>query len=154
MAENPAPSYENDVFVTQTDVAYAKAEQKKVTVLVFFGFSLLACFCFLVGWQLFVFFEAIILIATIATYVTGMRTCQQYVLRFEGDRLYITNQKTQETHVVYDVLSTDFLITQTEKEKATDYCSLMIKNTVFGFAGVQNYRQLKEYIFVHFEPHY
>ena len=53
---------------------------------------------------------------------------------------------SNESFYVSDIPASDFVITQAKDETKLDYCSLLIKKTVFCFGGVKNCRQLKEYI--------
>ncbi|MBQ2675893.1 MAG: hypothetical protein IJF54_00635 [Clostridia bacterium] len=138
--------FEDNCFITETDERYVKHQFYKSTVIAFVIFSLLACFGFLVAWQTFVFFEVIVLISCIVTIFSKKREGHNYELHFENDWLLITNCVTFDSYEVYDVPASDFVITQSNKEKESDYCSLLIKNTVFAFGGVKKCNKLKEYI--------
>ena len=49
-----------------------------------------------------------------------------------------------------DIPASDFVITQTKQEIPLDYCSFAVKHTVFVMGGVQNCKELKAYIQVHY----
>ncbi len=140
----------NDVFVTETDVVYARRSIIKPMIIIFLILSLLACLGFFIAWQTFLYFEVFVIISCIVAVFFWLRRYSAYKLRFEGDRLLITNIRTSEQFEVFDIPASDFVITQTDKEKERDYCSLMIKNTIFMFGSVKKYSDLKEYIDNHF----
>ena len=146
--EEPAAAEEieeRDIFITETDPVYNMIESIKTYVVMFIILSLLACFGFFISWITFLFFEAIVIISvTGAAIITSRKDhCR---LEFIGDRLNITYFKTGASYEVFDVLYTDFIIKQTRKEKKFDYCSFLIKNTIFGFGGVKNYTGLMEHM--------
>lgn len=137
---------ENNSFVTETDAKYAELQTNKALVIVFLIFSLVACLGFLVAWQTFAFFEGIVLISCFITFFSKKRSGNYWRLEFVNDNLTVTNLKSGKSFHVDNVPATDFVITQTKSEIPLDYCSLMIKNTVFVFGTVKNCTQLKEYI--------
>lgn len=137
---------ENNTFITETDEKYVKLQSIKGLIISFLIFSLLACLGFLIAWQTFVFFEIIVLIACAATCLQNKRNDNLWRLEFENDVLTITNLKTNNSFYVYDIPASDFVITQTKNEIPLDYCSLIIKNTIFGFGGIKDCQQLKAYI--------
>ncbi len=141
-------SFSGDIntFVTETDLRYVKQQSCKGVALTFVVFSLFACLGFLVAWQTFVFFEVIVIVACIATLFSKIRNDHDYELRFENDRLYVVDRVNGTTEAVFDVPASGFVINQTKKERQTDYCSLLIKNTVLTFGGVKKCRELKAYI--------
>lgn len=135
-----------NTFITETDEKYVKRQSYKAIVITFFVFSLLACFGFLIAWQTFIFFEGIVLISCIVTFFSKKHSNHNYELHFEDDNLCITNRVTNEVFEVYDIPASDFVINQSKKEKDINYCSLLIKNTIFAFGGIKNCSELKEYI--------
>ena len=140
---------EQNSFLTETDVKFANRKSYKITAIMFVVLSLLSCLGFLNAWQTFAFFEGIVLISCIITIFLKKHNkynCDNCELYFENDRLYITNRATNETFEVYDIQASDFVISQTKKEKEINYCDIVIKNTIFIFCGIKNYRELKEYI--------
>ena len=135
-----------NTFVTETDCKYVKFQTYKATTVVFIVLSLLACFGFLISWKTFLFIEFIVLISCIVNLNSKNGTRHDYVLEFEGNRLYITDRTTSNTYEVFDISASDFIINQTKQEIKKDYCSLVIKNTIFAFGGMKNCNQLKKYI--------
>lgn len=135
-----------NTFITETDGRHVRIEMCKASIVVFVALSLLACLGFLIAWQTFLFFEFIVLISCIVTLRTKKNTHYDYVLKFENDRLYITDKADASTYEVFDIPKSDFIINQTRQESKNDYCSLAIKNTVFAFGGVKKCTQLKKYI--------
>lgn len=135
-----------NVFTTETDIEYVKRQSNKAMAIIFIVLSLLACLGFLIAWQTFIFFEGIVLVSCIVAMFSKKRNNNNFELHFENDHLYIMNRTTGKTFEVFDIPASDFVITQTEKEKAANYCSLLIKNTVFAFGGIKNCSELKEYI--------
>ena len=112
--------------------------------------TLLASLAFFIGWKAFVFFELIVVISSLITIFT--RKSQRFELRFEGNRLRVTDLRKSITTEVSDKTQGDFLIGQTKNQIEPDYCSLMIKGTLFQFGSVKKCRELKAYIESHFEP--
>jgi len=138
---------EINTFVTETDSKFVKHQMYKVYPKVYLGFTLVACLAFLVGWELFAFFEIVILITMFITLFQTSKNEQKWKLEFENDFLVVTNLVTGMEYEVYDIPASDFVFSkQTKAEKELDYCGLAIKNTVFTFGGVKNCSQLKEYI--------
>ncbi len=136
----------NNAFTTETDPKHVRLQSNKSLVIVFFVFSLIACLGFLVAWQTFVFFELIVIISCFVTLFLNNKKGHHWKLEFENDMLTITNLKTSQSYWVADIPASDFVITQSQSEMHLDYCSLMIKNTVFSFGGIKNCQQLKTYI--------
>ena len=136
-----------NTFVTETDSGWVRLHTYKTTAIVFVVLSLLACLGFLIAWQTFLFFELIVLISCITTLNTKKISHHDYLLSFEGDRLYITDKTNDNVYEVFDILVSDFIINQTKQDIKKDYCSVAIKNTIFAFGGVKNCTQLKKYIF-------
>ena len=139
-----------DVFVTETDEAAYRKELVKTIGTIFLVMTLLASLAFFIGWEAFVFFELVSVIACLATYLK--RKSQRFELRFEGDRLRVTDLRKSITTDVSDKIQGDFLIGQTKKQIEPDYCSLMINGTLFQFGDVKKCRELKAYIESHFAP--
>ena len=139
-----------DVFVTETDEAAYRKEFLKTIGITFLVMTLLASLAFFIGWKAFVFFELIVVISSLITIFT--RKSQRFELRFEGNRLRVTDLRKSITTEVSDKSQGDFLIGQTGKQIEPDYCSLMIKGTLFQFGDVKKCRELKAYIESHFAP--
>ena len=112
-----------NTFITETDCKYVKLQTYKATAVIFIVLSLLACFGFLIGWQTFLFIEFIVLISCIVTLNSKNGTRHDYVLEFEGNRLYITDRATSNIYEVFDIPASDFIINQTKQEIKKDYCS-------------------------------
>ncbi len=136
----------NNTFSTTTDPVYVRLQSNKSLAIVFFVFSLIACLGSLVAWQTFIFFELIVIISCVVSLFRNSKKGHYWKLSFENDMLTITNLTTNESYWVSDIPASDFVITQSKSEKHYDYCSLMIKNTVFAFGGIKNCQQLKTYI--------
>ena len=141
---------ETNTFVTETDAKYTRGQSLRSLLMVFFAFSLLAGLGFLITWQTFVFFELIVLLSCTVYWIQTREKGYRWRLEFEGDRLTITNLSTEQSYYVVDIPGSDFVITQSKREANLDYCSLLIKNTVFGFGGIQNCSQLQAYIQNHY----
>ncbi|MBP1576467.1 MAG: hypothetical protein J6A68_02930 [Oscillospiraceae bacterium] len=145
--EKRALMMQQNTFVTEIDEQYAKKQTNKSFITATLILSLLASFGLLIGWKAFLLFEIVVLgscfMAFLAAKNADNNNCELY---FVGDRLFITNKKTHKRYEVYDIPASDFIINQKSKEKEMDYCSLMIKNTRFGFGGVKKYTELKQYI--------
>lgn len=138
-------------FVTETDIKHVQRQTNRVFVIIFAIASVFACLGFLIAWQTFLFFEAAVLISCAVALFSNRKSSHSWKLKFENDRLYITNQTTGDVFEVYDIPASDFVINQTKEEQEIDYCSLLVKNTVFAFGGVKNCRDLKNYIANNFD---
>ncbi len=74
-----------------------------------------------------------------------------YTLRFEGANLYLDGKTKNAHYHIYDIPASDFVLTQSKKDKANNSCSLRIKKTVFyNLKYVENYTELKAYIEANF----
>jgi hypothetical protein len=136
----------NNTFVTETDSHYVRQQSCRAVFPIFLVLSLVTCACFFVGWQLFIFFELIVIISCIHTFFQSRKKEHSWKLEFENDYLIVTDLTHQNRYEIYDIPASDFIINQTKKEVVLDYCSVTIKNTVFAFGGVKNCQQLKTYI--------
>lgn len=142
---------ENNTFVTETDVEFAKQQFKRGIVIVFLVGTLLSCLGLLVSWSLFGIFEAILIFSC------AMSTKQQQArgfawrLEFFGNELIITNLTTGEQFHVYDTPASDFVVKCSRYKNESDCCTFAVKRTVFGFDGVKNCEQLKAYIKENFD---
>ncbi len=66
---------------------------------------------------------------------------------FEGAELHIDGSTRNSAHyVVYDVPASDFVLTQSPKEKELNRCTMAVKGTMFKYKNVENYTELKAYI--------
>ena len=139
---------EEKFFETETDTKLVMQTLYRSVAIIFAVCSALCCFAFLISWQAFLFFE---IIALISCLITALRKPKDCSLRFEGDRLYITDKKSGESFTVFDVPADDFIIKQTKSEMKSNHCSLVIKNTVFMLGGVKNCSEMKEYIVQNFK---
>ena len=133
-------------FTTETAPQYVLLQSNKALIIAFFVLSLIACLGFLVAWQTFVFFEIIIVISCFVTFFQNRKKGHHWKLEFENNTLTVTNLKTAESYLLSDIPASDFVITQSKSEMRLDYCSLLVKNTIFAFGGVKNCQKLKAYI--------
>ena len=140
-----------NAFVTETDAKYVRFQSSKALLITFFVLSLFACLGFLVAWQTFAFFESIIIISCAVVFFQKRSKGHSWKLEFNDAVITITNLTTKEEFCVYDIPASDLVINQSKNEIKPDYCSLMIKNTVFAFGGIKNCRQLKAYIQENFD---
>ncbi len=140
-----------NTFVTETDAKYVRLQSIKAILIFFCVFSLFACLGFLVAWQTFAFFESIVLISCAVTFFQKRRENHSWKLEFNDAVITITNLNTKEKFRVYDIPASDFVVNQSKNEIKLDYCSLMIKSTVFLFGGIKNCSQLKAYIQENFD---
>ncbi|MBO5778696.1 MAG: hypothetical protein J6R82_03925 [Clostridia bacterium] len=136
----------NNTFVTETDPQYVRKLFIKGMIISFFAFSLIACLGFLVAWQTFVWFELVVIFSWVVALVLCQKKGNHWTLEFKGDVLTITNIKTNASYCVYDIPASDFMIKQSKRDVQLDYCTFLIKNTVFAMDGVKNCQQLKAYI--------
>ena len=140
-----------NAFVTETDAKYVRFQSSKTLLITFFVLSLFACLGFLVAWQTFAFFEIIVLICCAVVFFQKRNKGHSWKLEFNDAVITITNLTTKEEFCVYDIPASDLVVNQSKNEVNLDYCSLMIKNTVFAFGGIKNCSQLKAYIQENFD---
>jgi len=136
----------NNTFVTQTDDKYVDNQQKKTFLVLFLILSLVAGLIFYNSWQIFLFLELLISGSCLGAFYKLKNQKNSWRLEFEDDELTVINLDTHESFVVYDIPASDFVINQTKHEKKLNYCSLMIKDTVFMFGGLKNCEELIAYL--------
>ena len=141
----------DNTFATETDAKYVSLQSSKALLITFCVLSLFACLGFLVAWQTFAFFEIIVLISCVVSFFLIRNKGHSWKLEFNDTVITITNLTTKEEFCVYDISASDLVVNQSKNEVRLDYCSLMIKNTVFAFGGIKNCSQLKTYIQENFE---
>jgi hypothetical protein len=135
-----------NTFFTETDIFYAKGQAYKASFIIYIVLAALASLGLLISKRTFLYFELFVFIIILFTVYVNQKNIHDYRLRFENDMLCITDRTTGESFWVYDTPASDFLITQTAKEKKRNYCSVAIKHTVFILSGVKNCTELKKYI--------
>ena len=133
-------------FVTETDPKYAILHYNKSLLIAFCIFSLIACLGFFIGWETFVFLEAMIFVGCFVVFSQSKQKGHHWKLTFEGTHLTITNLITYESFSINDVSASDFVLKQSRIEKQLDYCNLKIKSTVLELGGIKNYHHFKKYI--------
>ncbi len=134
------------MFTTETDSRATRRDIIKGLLISFVVLSGLSCLGFLIAWQTFCFFEAIIVISMTFSSVFLLKKDNHVVLRFEGNELFVTLGGKRGTYVVHSIPASDFVINQSKKQAQLDYCDLTIKNTIFVMGNVKNCREMKEYI--------
>ena len=132
-----------NTFFTETDIFYAKGQAYKASFIIYIVLAALASLGLLISKRTFLYFELFVFIIILFTVYVNQKNIHDYRLRFENDMLCITDRTTGESFWVYDTPASDFLITQTAKEKKRNYCSVAIKHTVFILSGVKNCTELK-----------
>ena len=145
---------QNDVkntFFTETDIAYAKWQACKSMPVIYLVLAALASVGLLIAWRTFLYFEAFAFIIAVLSFFVNRKNTNEYRLRFENDMLHITDKTTGESFWVYDIPASDFIITQSAKEKKLNICGVAIKETVFILPGVKHCNELKKYISENFQ---
>ncbi|MBQ2729589.1 MAG: hypothetical protein IJF69_02310 [Clostridia bacterium] len=133
-------------FTTETDMKYVRSETYKVTAIIFIVCSFLASLGFLIAWQTFVFIEAIVMISCFAVLISADRKNHSYEINIEGVTINILDRNDNKSYKLTDIYIEDFIINQSKKEVALDYCSVAIIGTSFTMGGVKNYSALVRYI--------
>lgn len=83
--------------------------------------------------------------------ITQAKVNNIYTLHFEGSNLYLDGKQKHAHYHIYDIPASDFVLTQSKKDKCSDCCSLRIKKTVFyNLKYVENYTELRTYIEANF----
>ncbi len=141
-----------NTFFTETDITYAKEQSYKAFLLLYLVLSAAASLSLLISTRTFLFFEIFVFMICLLSLFINQKNLHDYRLRFENDLLCITDRTTGESFWVYDTPASDFLITQTPKEKKLNYCSVAIKHTVFMFGGIKHCAELEKYISENFQP--
>ena len=135
-----------NTFTTETDESYVIRNAINMRRTFFVISAALALLGLLVTWQFCVLLECVLLFCYSVSTLALRKNPHNFLLEFENDRLYITNRGTGQSYEVWDIPASDFRITQSKSDMANDYGRVVIKNTVFVFAGVKNCTALKEYI--------
>ena len=133
-------------FITETDPQWVKESIYKSTLAIFAFFTAMSLLGFIISWQIFLIFEGVSILACVYAALSAKKKCPHYTLEFEGARLVITDNKTGDRHELDDIRATDFVINQAVSEIKKDYCSLIIRNTVYAIGGVKKCTELREYV--------
>ena len=134
-----------DVFITRTDADFSRKVTIRSASKIFLILTAAACLGLFAGIALFGFLELILLFSCVYA-VKKNDLNHEWKLTFEGNFLTVCNLSTYDTYEIYDIPASDFVITQSKKEKELDYCEMMVKNTIFKFYGIKNYSQMKTHI--------
>ena len=131
-------------YVTETDPKYAKLVYGLASLAAAVVCTLLGLAVLTVSFVTWVIFECIILIAVAVTSRSTFAANQHYTFKFRGKSLYVYGATiSREAH--FDRLKrSDFVIKQSEKDKANDRCFVKIRNN--RFYGVKNAKEFIEYI--------
>ena len=138
-------------FFTETDLSHANWQSFKATLVIYLVLAVLASVGLLIAWKTFLYFEAFAFIIAVSSFFVNRKNTHEYRLRFENDILHITDKTTGESFWVYDIPASDFIITQSAKEKKLNICGVAIKETVFILPGVKHCNELKKYISENFQ---
>ena len=137
---------EKKVFLTETDVGYLRKVKLSAHGVVLGVFTCIAALGLTVTWQFFVFLECLILIGGCVSFFAKKYSKEDCEFRFEGDVLLIRNRVNGEVYEVKNTPACDFILNQSEKEKAKDLCTLTIRRTILVYGGVKHCSQLRQYI--------
>jgi hypothetical protein len=142
---------ENQTFVTETDVEFAKQQFKRGDASVFIVGTLLSCLGLLISWPLFLLFEAVIVFSCVMSVKQQQARGFAWRLEFFDNELIITNLTTGEQFRVYDTPASDFIVKRSRYKNESDCCTFAVKRTIFCFDGVKNCEQLRVYIQENFD---
>ena len=135
-----------NTFFTETDLAHANWQACKAMLVIYLVLAVLASVGLLIAWKTFLYFEAFAFIIAVVSFFVNKKNMHEYRLRFENDMLNITDKTTGESFWVYDIPASDFIITQSAKEKKLNICGVAIKETVFILPCIKHCTELKKYI--------
>ena len=140
-----------NTFFTETDLSCAKWQSCKSVLVIYLVLAVVASVGVLISLQTFLYFEAFAFIIAVFTFFINQKNIHDYRLRFENDMIHITDKTTGESFWVYDIPASDFIFTQTKKEKKINVCGMAIKQTVFIFPCLKYADELKKYVSENFQ---
>lgn len=124
---------------------------QKLTLTALFTFLLLFALAFLglkITVAAWLFFEIILLLTMVFCVILVKRN--YWELEFADCVLFLYHHGNGQRFRFDDLLSRDFQITQTGKQKEKNTCDLRIQGTPFRMYDVQNCEELRTYIHTHF----
>ena len=142
---------EQDTFTTSTDTQYWKDQSIKSMSILFLVLSCFASLGLLIALQTFLIFEMLVSFICFFSYYITQKNIHDCRLCFENDFLLIKDRTTGEVFEVYDIPASDFIITQSAKEKKLNICGMAIKETVFILPCLKHCNELKKYISENFQ---
>ena len=139
-----------NTYVTYTNEKDHLKVSRMTVVYMFLIMSLLALMALTVTWQFYVFLQVIVLVSCVFSFVTVTRTGHDFELRFEGDRLFITDRRSGASYEVWDIPASDIVLKQSKKDASLDRGVMVIKGTRFIFNYIYNFAELREYIRINY----
>lgn len=95
----------------------------------------------LIAW---LFFEGILLSTFAFCLLLTAKT--HWEIEFKNDSILVYNTGNRRSYVFDQLSQSDFIIKQSEKQKAKNTCDMWIADAPFVFSDVQSYRQMISYI--------
>ena len=120
--------------------------KKNLTVMAitFAVMAVAALFGFTVTAGLVVFLEAILLICFAAGFFITKRT--YWIVEFRGEILIMYNNGNKQAYQIDELTRSDFILKQTEKQKAKNVGDVKFKNYPFLMYDVESFAELEAYI--------
>ena len=120
--------------------------EKSVRTLVFtfipmFALAFLGLKIAVITW---LFFEGILLLTFAFCLLLSSKT--HWEIEFKNDSVLLYNTGNRRNYVFDQLVQSDFIIKQNEKQKAKNTCDMRIADAPFVFYDVQSYQQMMSYI--------
>ena len=116
----------------------------RVIILTYIPLFALAFFGLKIAVVTWLFFEVFLLISFLFCLFLVSRT--HWEIAFNDDTIVVYNTGNRQSYVLTELKQSDFIIKQSEKQKAKNTCDMRIANMVFVFNDVQSYQQMWSYI--------
>ena len=116
------------------------------TVAIMFALAFFGLKIAVVTW---LFFEGVVLLCCGFCLFLVART--RWEIQLKGDKLFLHNTGNRQDYWFDDIAYSDFIITQSDRQKEKNTCDLKIKDVPFAMYDVQNYTGLIAYLQTHYQ---
>ena len=123
----------------------SSSKKNVTTIAITFGvMAVLALLGLTVTVGLCIFLEVILAICFLVAFIITKRA--YWDVEFDGEILFIHNNGNKQTYRIDELTRTDFILKQTEAQKAKNVGDVKFKNYPFLMYDVANFAELEEYI--------
>ena len=137
---------EDNTFITNTNHSANKKKYILTFVITYIVMAVVvAIFLFKIISAL-IYVEALVLICTIFCAFLALKNNGKYEFIFTDNNLKIIGVNARQNWAFFDLPTSDFILSQTEKQKQKNCGNMKIKNTPFKFYFVENFSEMQNYI--------
>ena len=123
----------------------SSSKKNVITIAITFGvMAVLALLGLTVTVGLFIYLEAILAICFLVAFIITKRT--YWDVEFDGEILFMHNNGNKQTYRIDELTRADFILKQTEAQKAKNVGDVKFKNYSFLMYDVENFAELEAYI--------